>query len=104
MPYVCNNTATITVTATLATCEVIPYGDKVGGRFHVSTTAATTLTWYDALTETGTFLASLDQYSAAITQTIADGGSYEIPTALAGARYLKAVGDDTATLTMVLKG
>lgn len=96
---------TVTVDSTLADAEEICYTDQAGGRFHVPTgSSITSITWYDATTSGGTFRASYDEYGSAVTQTVSAAKSYAIPAALAGAAFLKAVGDADGTIDVTLKG
>lgn len=90
---------------TAAATEYVIYTDRVGGRFYVPAgSSITAITWYDAPKYDDTFLASCDQFGDAITQTVAAGYSYEVPTALAGAGAIKAVVDAAGTLDFALKG
>lgn len=96
----------VDVTASLATTEVIGWRDFVVGTIQVSavTGSASSLTWYTCATADGTFLPAYDSSGTAVTQTIATGRSYPIPSALVGAAYLKAVANaGTATLIVTMK-
>lgn len=94
----------VAVTASLATTAVIRWRDFFVGTIQVlEGSVATSLTWYSCATEDGTFLPAYDSSGAAITQTIAANRSYQIPTTLVGAGYLKAVGNDVATIIATMK-
>jgi len=81
------------------------YTDQAGGRYQVPAgSSIAALTWYDAPVPGGTYVAAYDEFVAAITQVVAAGNSYEIPTALAGAGAIKAVGDAAGTIIVSLKG
>jgi len=92
----------VSVTAALATTGIIPYGDFVFGFFTVESASATTLTWYASAD--GTNYQAAQDDDGAIVQTIAASKAYKIPDELAGARYLKAVGDDVCSLIVSFKG
>lgn len=99
----------VAVTASEATTEIIPFGQFSGGIFFVrSGSAAVTITWYVAFEEDGTYYPAnaYDGTTTAVAavQTVEAGKAYELPSCLAGAKFLKAVGNDTATLDFCMKG
>ena len=65
--------------------------------------AAVTLTWHVAVEPGGTYLPASDYNGVAVTQTVAHTNAYPIPLALIGARAIKVVGDDTATIDVSMK-
>lgn len=96
---------TVTVDTTAAASEEIVFSDQAGGRFQVPAgSSITSITWWDAPEPDGTFVAAYDEFGAAITQVVSAGKSYEIPSSLAGAGALKAVGDAAGTIVVNLKG
>lgn len=108
-------TANVEVTAAIGTTGEFNYGDFEYGRIHVlDGSAATTLTFHTAPAQTaagskqaaGDYEAAYDGAGtpAAVTLTVAANRSYPIPTALQGAEFVKAVGDDTASLVITMKG
>ena len=102
-----NYIPSVTVATAVATSTAIPFGDQEGGRFHVPVgSSITALTWYDSMSKEAdaTFLAAYDELGVAVTQTVAAGYSYEIPTSLAGSAMLKAVGDAAGTINVCIKG
>ena len=102
----------VTVGTTSAASEEIIYSDHVpslepgdGGRFQVpSGSSITSITWYDAPEVGGAYVAAYDEFGVAITQTVSDAKSYEIPTSLAGSAAIKAVGDAAGTIVVYAKG
>lgn len=105
MHYISNPIDSVTVGTTAAASEEIIYSDRAGGRFQVPAgSSITSITWYDAPKSGGTFVPASDEYGVAIVQTVAAGKSYEIPTSLAGAGALKAVGDAAGAIAVYMKG
>ena len=98
-----NLTATIGTDAAGSSC--IKFGEFAMGFFHLpSGSSVTSVTWYSCATEDGTYQAAYDEYGNAVTQTVSDDKAYAIPNSLAGAVFLKAVGDAEETgATWVLK-
>lgn len=93
--------------STLANTKTIPFGGYAGGRIYVPAgSTITTLTFYDAPSEDGTFLASYDDAAtpAAITLTVSAGKSYPIPPKLFGAGAIKMLGNAAGTVHVCLKG
>jgi hypothetical protein len=103
-----NRSLNVKITNSLATCGVIDYTAYTMGRLGLASgETIATLTWYTCATPDGTFLPAYDEYNAAVTSTVSTvgtGKSVSIPSALADACYLKAVGDvsltDMATLEL----
>lgn len=93
----------VTLTASATTTPAIPFQKAIAGTIHIPTgSSITSLTWHTGYTappvastpEAATvFVAAYDSAAtpAAVTQTVAAARSYPIPTALAGARWLKCV-------------
>jgi len=97
--------SSLSVTAAVATTPEILYGEYTSGMVHVAAgSAAVTFTWHVAPEAGGTYLPASDYDGVAVTQTVAHTNAYPIPLALIGARAIKVVGDDTATIDISLKG
>ena len=74
------------------------------GRVHVpSGSSLTTLTWYASLEKNGTYTIARDSSNANVTSTVAAGHSYQFPSALVGARFLKIVGNAAGVVGVTLK-
>lgn len=90
------------VTTDTATTDVIPLSGMIPWRVVNESGASATLTFYDALTVTGTALTTYDQDGVAVAAvTVGDDCSYELPSGLAGCTCLVvtgAVGADGFTL------
>lgn len=96
--------SSLAITDTEGTCPEILYSEYTSGMFFVANgSAAVLFTWYAAPQIGGTYYAASDYDGVAITQTVAADGCYPIPLALIGNIAIKAVGDDTATIDIVLK-
>lgn len=96
----------VAVTTSVATCTEIPFGSYGGGIVFIPTTAGasvTSLTWYVAEKMGGTYLAAYDEDGVAVTQTVAHTKAYAIPSALFGARALKAVANAAGTIIISVK-
>jgi len=93
--------AAVTVTDALATTGLIPYGASYGLFTVESGDSVTSLTWY-ASADGINYEAAQDD-DGAIVQTVAVSKAYRIPMAIAGAKYLKPVGDAAATLSVNTK-
>ena len=101
----------LSTTAAIGTTPELNYGEYASGMVHVPNgETAVTLTWW-ASHDGITYEAALHVVDAALTpltyvataQTVAANGSYPIPAALAGAKYLKIVSNVAATLHLSLK-
>jgi hypothetical protein len=102
-----NTIPDLTVAVAVADSEEISFGSYSGGFiFTESDSGITTITWYVAEKPGGTYLVAYDEDSVAITQTVTTSRAYAIPSALFGARAVKAVASaGTADTVMVcLKG
>jgi hypothetical protein len=102
----------LAITASLETTPAINKSGLTTGEIYVHAgSAAVTLTFYAAPAADqsesagpGTFLPVYDDSNAAITRTVAAGRTYRLPLDLAGARWIKIVGDTTATISLDLQG
>jgi hypothetical protein len=99
-------TISVSVTTLLTTTGAFQYENFDSGHFSVEASGSPAqLTWYTSHDGT-TYRPAYDEAgTTAITQSVTKARSYAIPSALAGAKWLKAV-DSTAacTLNLVLKG
>lgn len=94
---------TLSITTSLATTPEIPFSDQIVGQLYIPAgSSITSLTWYAAPNYDATYLVAYDAGTNG-AQTVAAGRSYKIPVELAGARYLKAVGDAAGTIYVSLK-
>jgi hypothetical protein len=94
----------VDITASLATTPAIPYEEFCFGFFSVAAgSAVVTITWYGSHDGT-TFVAMYDDDNVALTTTVAADRAYRFPVELAGCTEVKAVGNDTGTLKINLKG
>ncbi len=99
-----NDQITVAVTDVLATTGAIPYQGFSSGEVHIPSGSITSLTW--SVSHDGTtYFSAYDSAAtpAAVTQTVGSGKAYPIPAALAGARFLKAVGNAAGTIYVSLK-
>ena len=84
--------AGVAVTDTLATCAAIPFESCVGGMYQVPVgSSVTSLTWHVQVRDGGSFIPAYDEDGAAVVQTVVHTRAYPIPSALYGAKALKAV-------------
>jgi hypothetical protein len=96
---------TISLTTAIGTTPNIPYGSYYYGTIHIpSGSNITTLTWHESDQNNGTYEAAYDSSASAVTQTVAAGRAYPIPTALQGARALKCVVNSAGLVRLSLKG
>ena len=94
----------VAIATAVADSDVIGYGPFGSGSLYVPAgSSLTTLTWYACETRDGTYLAAETAASAAVTSTVAFSQSHPIPAALAGARFIKAVGNAAGTIGVTLK-
>ena len=94
----------LTIGTTTAATDALLFGEFTMGMIHVPAGASVaTLTWYTCATEKGTYLAAYDEHGLAVTQTVAAERAYPIPLSLAGAAFLKPVGDVAQEASVVLK-
>lgn len=95
----------ISANTATTTSESFRYGTYAGGMLFIpSGSSITTITWYAAETDTGTWLAVKDEDGTAVTQTVAASEAHQLPTALYGARYLMPVVNAAGTILFTLKG
>lgn len=94
----------VAVTADIATTGFIDYRGASKGFFEVDDADLTTITWYSFSDADGaTKVAANTAGGVAITQTVANDKSYEIPTTLAGAAYLYPLGNNAGTIRVDVK-
>ena len=94
----------IDLTDALATTGVIPVGGLNLARVIVPTgSSVTSLTFYSAATEDGTYQPCYTTAGVAITQTVAAARDYELPAGLYGVRHVKAVANVAGTVHFLLK-
>lgn len=99
-----NQSNTVAVATSVATSGNIVFGDFSGGMVFVPTgSSLTTLTWYAATDETGTYL-PVNNADGAVAQTVEGGKCYPIPEDLFGAVYLRIVGNAAGAVLVSLKG
>ena len=92
----------VAVTDSATTTGVIQYENFNLGMMCIESTASpTTLTWYAS--HDGTTYQPAYSSSGALEQTVDKDRAYPIPEELAGARWIKAVGNAACTLHVVLK-
>lgn len=97
-------TVEVDLTTSLATTGVIPVGGLNLARVIVPTgSSVTSLTFYSAATEDGAYQPCNTTAGAAITQTVAAAGDYELPAGLYGVRWVKAVANAAGTVHFLLK-
>lgn len=100
-----NTVISVTVDTTAAACEEIIFGSYAGAILFIPTgSSVTSLTWYVAEKPGGTYLAANDEDGVAVTQTVAAAKAYALPSALYGARALKAVSDAAGSFAISMKG
>lgn len=93
----------VTVDTAVGNSSVINYGDFEKGMVLVpSGSSLTTLTWHASDVEGGAYLPAYNA-AGAITQTVAAGRSYPIPSDLNGARFLRITGDVAGVVGVTLK-
>lgn len=96
---------TVTVATAVASSEEIKYGGFAFGEIYIPTgSSITSLTWYTASENGGTYMAAYDEDGVAVTQTVSAAKAYPIPTALAGCKAIKAEGDAAGVMDVVMKG
>lgn len=93
------------VDTVLADASIIQYGHAAGGevRIPASEASLTTLTWWSCDTANGTYLPCYDSANAAVVSTVAHTQANQMPDALYGRKFLKAVGDVDADIQIVTK-
>ena len=95
----------VSIATALASSSEIPYASYERGQIIVPAGSSITgLTWYVAEKVNGTFIAAYSDATTAVEQTVEAGRAYSIPSALAGAASLKAVGDAAGDVYVNLKG
>jgi hypothetical protein len=95
--------SSVVVASAEASSKAIAYGDFEKGMVHIpSGSSLTTLTWHVSTSERGTYLPAYNS-TGAITQTVAAGRSYPIPSDLQGAAWLKITGNTAGSVGLTLK-
>ena len=87
---------TVAMTQVLATTQAFRFTDMLSGRIILPEGANLNLTFYECSTINGTYALCDDVGTngvVAVTTAAVTPKSYAIPTALAGARFVKIVGD-----------
>ena len=98
---------TVNLTADTTTSDEIPYGEFSKGSILVTAiTGATTLSFWGAEKQGGTYVQIYDSSNAAKAQGIAATRGYAIPTECAGFPFLRLIcnGSSTATAIVTRKG
>lgn len=97
-------TPAMTLTSSVSTTPVIPYGAASGATMFVeSVSGATSVTWH-VMHSTGSTAAAMDS-NGAVTTSIAAGKAYAFPQSLFATPFVKAVcNSGTASIVVSLKG
>lgn len=95
----------IDVTNTIGTCTAIDLRHAAGGAFIVASGASlTSLAFYGCATSGGTYKAIYDKTNTAVTRTVAVDRAYSLPDECYAFRFVKALGNNTGTLSVMPKG
>jgi hypothetical protein len=95
----------LALTASLNTTPLVDFSAAAGGTIFVpAASPITTLTYYAAPDNGGTFLPLNDAAGVAVTQTVAAGKAYDMPAACFGAAALKIVVNSAGAVLVSLKG
>ena len=95
----------VTLATTLGNTPVIGTEGAAGGVIFIpSGSTITTLTYHAAPDSGGTFLPLHDSEGMAITQAVAAGNAYDLPSPCYGAGALKIVSDAAGAVELSLKG
>ena len=96
---------TVALTTSLVTTPIIDMQAAAGGLIFIPDAAPmVSLTYYAAPDSGGTFLPLHDSEGTAITQTVAAGKAYDLPSSCYGAGALKIVADAAGTVELSVKG
>jgi hypothetical protein len=107
---VLGSTAPLTVTSDAATTGPVPLGPSAGGMLHcvsTSTGAPITVSWHAQLASDSATFKLHDTSNIVVTNVIAPGNCYEMPSALFGAAMVRVVAEtagQSAVVTFSLKG
>lgn len=107
---VLGNTGPITVTSDAATTSQVPLGPSAGGMLHcvsTSTGSPITVSWHAQPAADGSTFKLHDSTNTVITNVIAPGNCYEMPSALFGAAIVRVVAEtagQSAVVSFSLKG
>jgi len=97
----------VAMTQVVATTEAFRYTDMVSGRIMLLTGANTTLTFYECDTVDGTYILCDDVGTngvVTVTTAAVAGNSVVMPTALAGSRFIKIIGNVAdVTIKVIVK-
>ena len=103
MDRLSNTIIEITAGVTAAASTEIMFASYAGGMvFLPAGVGVTTITWYVAEKPGGTMLVAYDEDGVAITQTVSHTKAYAIPSALFGARAVKAVASAGTASTIIV--
>ena len=94
----------ITIGTTEGATGIINIGSWSGASFQLTTSGPTTLTWYERIVEGGSFLPAKRE-GEAVTQTVDNLATYEVPFSLNGSMELKAVATagEAGVMALVVK-
>jgi hypothetical protein len=94
----------VSLTASEATSEAIPFGASAGGLVFVDALATGTKIVWHAASTVGDFY-PIVEFGNAVETNVEQGKAYPVPDACFSARFIKLVLDaGTATITLSLKG
>lgn len=89
---------------TLEASSPIEYGDFASGVVYIPTgSAIASLQWNVSTKINGNYLEAIDANGFPVQQIVTGGRSYPIPSALAGARFLKIFGDEEGVVSVTVK-
>lgn len=94
----------IAAATVVADSTAFSFAQWAGAQVYLSGNAATTLTWYSAPTEDGTFTPVENGSGVAVTSTVGAAMNCLIPAACFGCGWLKAVANNATVLTIHFKG
>ena len=95
----------IALDTALNTTEEIPFENITGGTIHIpAASPITSLTYNAAPASGGTYLPLYDKAVTAVTQTVAAGRCYELPTAVFGCGALKITVNAAGLVDLSVKG
>lgn len=88
----------------IANCTKIPIGDfGIGGVILPGSTSLTSLNFYVATTENGTYTPVYDATPTIVSRTVQASRAFDIPSQVMGFMFLKIVGNAAGTLDVHLK-
>jgi hypothetical protein len=90
---------TVDTVGNIANCTVLDLREYAHGMIHVpSASSVTSLVPYVCDTSTGTYTPANDEESGAVSLTVAASKSYQFPSALSGAKYIKFTANASGTI------